>query len=120
MKSKPANDRVEYWTKIIEAARRHPGGVGRYCNEHKINLYTYYYWFKRLRSQHSEWNSENSTQHQKKQLRAKQKPQEMEVEPKARRRSDRICLRHHSRSISRSCSTQVLSRRCPVEWHQTR
>lgn len=86
MKNSASNNRVDQWTRIIEAARRHPGGVADYCREHKINLPKYYYWFRRLRNQHPEWAAQSSKGKKIRPQRDKDKARETEVEPKARRR----------------------------------
>jgi transposase-like protein len=90
MKKTPVEaDRIEQWTRIVEAARQHPSGVGAYCNEHGINQNTYYYWFGRLKVDHPEWsNLAGDAIYRKKTKiqREKKKPRRTEVEPKAKRR----------------------------------
>lgn len=53
---KTVEEREQYWTKIIEEARRHSGGVAAYCAEKGISKNTYYPWFKKLRAKHPSWS----------------------------------------------------------------
>lgn len=48
--------RERYWRKIIEEARRYPQGITEYCRVMNVSKNNYYFWFKRLRSQHPEWH----------------------------------------------------------------
>jgi transposase-like protein len=84
-------EREDYWTKIIEEARRYPAGVSAYCIENDISKNNYYFWFKRLRQSHPEWQdltedaSRRSRQARSKRLKKKQP--KIEVAEKARRRT---------------------------------
>lgn len=49
-------ERHGYWTEIIIEARRHPLGVTAYLASQGLEKNNYYHWFKKLRSQHPEWN----------------------------------------------------------------
>jgi len=53
---KTVESREKYWTKIIEAARRYPGGVTAYCRLMNVSKNNYYFWFKRLRVNHDDWH----------------------------------------------------------------
>jgi hypothetical protein len=48
---------IEKWTGIIEAARRHPGGVSAYMKENGIKHASYYSWFKRLKNTRPDWQT---------------------------------------------------------------
>lgn len=52
---KSTESRARYWTKKIEAARRHPAGVTDFCRRAGLSKNNYYSWFKRLRPMHPEW-----------------------------------------------------------------
>ena len=54
---KTVEEREQYWTKIIEKARKYAGGVAAYCANQGISKHTYYSWFKKLRKEHPEWQS---------------------------------------------------------------
>lgn len=49
--------RTRYWTKIIAEARGHTGGIKAYCSAKNISVDSYYFWFKRLRDKHPEWQN---------------------------------------------------------------
>jgi transposase-like protein len=53
---KSVESRERYWTRHIEAARRHPKGITDYCRQNNLSKNNYYSWFKRLRKQHPEWH----------------------------------------------------------------
>lgn len=53
--------REKYWTRKIEEARRHPGGVTDYCRQNELSKENYYQWFRRLRVKHPDW--EDLTNH---------------------------------------------------------
>jgi transposase-like protein len=53
---KSVESREKYWTKRIEAARRHPKGITDYCRQNNLSKNNYYSWFKRLRKHHPEWH----------------------------------------------------------------
>lgn len=55
---KTVQEREQYWTKIIEKARTYAGGVAAYCAKQGISKHTYYSWFKKLRKDHPEWQSD--------------------------------------------------------------
>jgi transposase len=52
---KTQQEKEKYWTRIIEEGRKYPAGVAAYCTDNSINKNTFYYWFKRLRAVHPEW-----------------------------------------------------------------
>lgn len=54
-------EKVKYWTRHIEAARKYPDGVTAYCREHGLEKNNYYQWFRRLRPMHPEWEDLNNT-----------------------------------------------------------
>jgi transposase len=59
MKRTPGNTpekRERYWIKVIEQARRYPEGVTAFCESKNISKPNYYFWFKRLRPLHPDWN----------------------------------------------------------------
>lgn len=51
-------DREAYWTNIIGEARSCAEGVSAYCAAKGLSPHTYYYWFKRLRPAHPEWQTD--------------------------------------------------------------
>jgi len=53
--SEERSRRPEYWLDIIERARKHPGGVKRFCDENDIASKVYYRWFGKLRKDHPGW-----------------------------------------------------------------
>lgn len=54
-------EKVKYWTRHIEAARKYPNGVTAYCRDHGLEKNNYYQWFRRLRAMHPEWEDLNNT-----------------------------------------------------------
>lgn len=89
-----SEEREEYWVKVIEAARQHPGGVTAYCAKNGINKNNYYKWFQKLRFSHPEWEDlANNPVHRAKRIKAKREKQkrlvgaDVEVESKPSRRS---------------------------------
>ena len=50
-----AANRGAYWKGIIEEARRYPAGITAYCKDRGISHDNYYFWFKKLRPDHPEW-----------------------------------------------------------------
>ena len=59
------NYRLNQWTKIICECRNSNQTVSSWCAEHNINIKSYYYWLKRVRTAACEalpsLNAENST-----------------------------------------------------------
>jgi transposase len=49
-------EREQYWTKIINQARRDPRGVTAFLLEQGVEKNNYYQWFKALRRSHPEWH----------------------------------------------------------------
>jgi transposase len=49
--------RERYWTKVIQEARRYPGGVRAYCEAKGVQHNSYYYWHHRLKPSHPEWTA---------------------------------------------------------------
>jgi len=86
-----AQEREAYWTRVINEARAYPRGVAAYCEANNLSKNSYYYWFKRLRRHHSEWqhdlpNNPLKAKKKGKKPRARQEPQDTQVVPKATRR----------------------------------
>lgn len=78
-------EREAYWTKVIGEARRHPSGVTAFCSENGIEKNNYYFWFKRLRPSHPEWEDLSKNASGKKKAAKKNRPA-TEVTEKATRR----------------------------------
>ncbi len=49
-------ERAEYWTGVIEDARKYRAGVSAYLRDKGLQKNNYYQWYKKLRKQHPEWN----------------------------------------------------------------
>lgn len=52
---KTIKEREEYWTRIIEEARKYATGVDAYCADKGISRNSYYSRFKKLRAKHPDW-----------------------------------------------------------------
>ncbi len=45
----------KYWTRVINAARKHPREIEVYLQENELSRPSYYNWFKKLKPKHPEW-----------------------------------------------------------------
>lgn len=79
-------ERQDYWTTIIEQARRYPGGVTAFCKENGVSKDNYYQWFKRLRPIHPEWAEDLPVKRPTTGKKAQSATRTTEVEPKVSRR----------------------------------
>lgn len=80
-----SKEKDNHWTKIIDEARKFPEGVAAYCTAKGIGKNNYYFWFKRLRTAHPEWNDLSKTPVQARKTKRHTQP-ETEVDAKPRRR----------------------------------
>jgi transposase len=88
MRRTPGNtpkEREQYWTKIIQEARKNPGGVKAYCDQKGILINSFYSWFKKLRPTHPEWHQDLSHISGRKKS-TEVRPTNTEVEEKPQRR----------------------------------
>jgi transposase-like protein len=52
-----STEKERYWLRIILRARGCTEGVRAYCDKKDVPLNSYYYWFRRLRVNHPEWEN---------------------------------------------------------------
>jgi transposase len=84
-KATAAAQKAALWEKVILEARASSLGIQEYLRLKKISKNTYYYWFKRLRVDHPEWEDVQKSARQTSEEVAEERP-ETEVVEKATRR----------------------------------
>lgn len=77
-------ERAEYWTGVIEDARKYRAGVSAYLRDKGLQKNNYYQWYKKLRKQHPEWNDLEGPK--TRELKSRKRPEiEVPENPKRRR-----------------------------------
>ena len=88
-------EKVKYWTRHIEAARKYPNGVTAYCSDHALEKNNYYQWFRRLRTMHPEWEDLSNTS--------------SGTKPTAENRSTETSAKSTRRVFSRSYQARIIA-----------